>query len=232
MLGALLHMLRKRPRIIHFGATDNSARKIGHRAQRNPEFDFVEINCEGLKHEHLPKPNPQNVLEVKADFLTGLRKEKDGSIPIMRSDMTLGYYGKSNLHFALSTPQMTESETSQTPPEMRSFEMRKRKRVFEITRPKFDKIIPYTADVLNLAHKKLRKNGVMTITVSDSIRYGTNGYRNVMDAIHLSPFDIEKAEIRPLTQKEADAGDLWVRSAFRATKKDKGTTVWHITLRK
>ena len=199
-----------RPRIIHFGATDNSARKIGHRAKRNPEFDFVEINCEGLKRAHLPKPNPTNVLEVKNDFLIGLRKEKDGSIPIMRSDMTLGYYGKAK----------------------RTVSSHHKKIVFWSTHPKDHEIISYTADVLTLAYQKLRKNGVMTITVSDSPRYGTIGYRNVIDALHVSPFDPEKATIRPLTQKEADASDLWVRKAFRATKKEEGTTAWHITLRK
>ncbi len=151
---------------------------------------FPKINFLEINFIPITKTKVPNIQATQQDWYMGLKKEKDASLNCIKSGMSLGYYSE-----AIGSLSYAVRDSAQH-------------RV---------QIVRYTRGVLWMAHKKLKRNGKISIIVASEKKtgsnpYPTNGLKNILDSIVQTPFEksfkverIGKKEFSSLDYYEAEA---------------------------
>lgn len=87
-------------------------------------------------------------------------------------------------------------------------------------------VVKYTKQIINLAYKKLKRNGKLTVLVENEL-HTQPALDNLLVALKQSPFKKEQVELKTLTPQEAMVFNDWTRSAVRL-----GAKVYRIVIKK
>lgn len=145
--------------IVHLGNVgDDRAYRSKMLAQRFTNFDFHGIDLKGLRNKRFLHPDveantklkekrvirlsqrkPENLNQIRADFIKGLSKFPDNSIDIITSDFAVGFYKKEKTYKKAKENADAAKEISQQYINIGSEE--------------------YTKEIIDIVYKKLKPKG-------------------------------------------------------------------------
>ncbi|GEM_PF-1933618 len=153
-----IDLIPSKRKIVHLGNVgEDAAYRSKMLAKRFPNFEFYGVDLKGIdssvyvhegmrfskfsnRKERLLEKVPENLVQLKTDFLGGLSKFKDNSIDMVTSDFALGFYEKAHSLLKLKILNIGRSISGLA---------------------KSSK--EYTSEVITQIHRKLKPNGKIVV---------------------------------------------------------------------